>query len=168
MHRIAGAAVAAAIAAVIAAVIGVFADVGALATEIVSPFWTKPVARTNRTATGQPIAVAAAPEVIVSLTTIAVHGKLPVHKHPHQRYVYVLEGTLIVARVVCPPDDPASRVSTARPCTEFAVHTYKAGDFIAEMRDTWHTGRNGGEMWVKLLVIDQVPAGTRTNTVLRE
>jgi quercetin dioxygenase-like cupin family protein len=140
----------------------------AAATQVVNPFWTTPVVKTDRTAAGQPIAVPVQPTVIVSHTTIAVRGKLPVHKHPHQRYVYVIEGTLAVSRIICPADDPKIRASTARPCYEFGARTYKAGDFIAEMRDIWHTGRNVGEEWVKLVVIDQVPAGAPSNMVLRE
>jgi quercetin dioxygenase-like cupin family protein len=42
----------------------------------------------------------------------------------------------------------------------FAV---KAGDFVVEMQDTWHYGINNGTVPVKLLVIDQVPAGAPNN-----
>ena len=133
----------------------------AAATEIVNPYWSTPVARVDKTVTGQALAAPAHPEIVVSQTTVAVHGRLPVHKHPYQRYVYVLAGTLIVTRVSCGAE-------RAAPCTKVEEHTYKAGDFIAEMRDAWHWGRNAGNEWVKLLVIDQVPAGTASNVVLRE
>ena len=41
----------------------------------------------------------------------------------------------------------------------------KAGDFVVEMQDTWHYGINNGSVPVKLLVIDQVPAGAPNNLV---
>jgi len=115
---------------------------------------TTQVLRTERTTAGQRIAVPAHPTVIVSIATIAVGGRTPVHKHPYQRYVYVLAGELTVSTV---PGHGAMPV----------VRHYKAGDFLPEMRDMWHFGSNAGADEVKLLVIDQVPAGTTTNIVLK-
>jgi hypothetical protein len=42
-----------------------------------------------------------------------------------------------------------------------------AGDFIVEVIDEWHYGENTGAEPVELLVIDQVPEGRTTNTVLK-
>ncbi|MBL6853728.1 MAG: cupin domain-containing protein [Alphaproteobacteria bacterium] len=106
----------------------------------------QPVTRTNTTVTGQPIAVPQNPDVIVSIATFPVGARLPEHQHPHPHYVYVLEGVLTV-------------VNTETKKT-FDV---KAGDFVVEMQDTWHYGINNGTVPVKLLVIDQVPAGTPNN-----
>jgi quercetin dioxygenase-like cupin family protein len=122
----------------------------AYATEIEEPYGMLPVAKTATTATGQPIEVPAHPTVLVTAVQIAVNGALPVHKHPYQRYVYVIAGTLIV-----------TNTETG------AATTYHAGDFIAEMRGTWHFGKNGGTERVRLIAIDQVPAGTATNTVMK-
>jgi len=44
----------------------------------------------------------------------------------------------------------------------FDVH---AGDFVAEMMNTWHYGINNGSVPVKLFVIDEVPHGTPSNLV---
>ena len=107
-----------------------------------------PVTRTNTTVTGQPIVVPDKPDVIVSIATFPPGARLPEHQHPHPHYVYVLEGVLTV-------------VNTDANKT-FEV---KAGDFVVEMQDTWHYGINNGTVPVKLLVIDQVPAGAPNNLV---
>lgn len=107
-----------------------------------------PVARTNTTVTGQPIVVPDKPDIIVSIATFPPGARLPEHQHPHPHYVYVLEGVLTV-------------INTDANKT-FEV---KAGDFVVEMQDTWHYGINNGTVPVKLLVIDQVPAGAPNNLV---
>ena len=101
-----------------------------------------PVARTNTTIIGQPIIVPDHPDVIVSLATFPPGARIAEHQHPHPHFVYVLEGVLTVVNKT------------------FEV---KAGDFIVEMQDTWHYGINKGAVPVKLLVIDQVPAGAPNN-----
>ncbi len=106
-----------------------------------------PVLRTNTTVTGQPILVPDHPDVIVSIATFPPGARIAEHQHPHPHYVYVLEGVLTV-------------VNTDAGKT-FEV---KAGDFVVEMQDTWHYGINKGVVPVKLLVIDQVPAGAPNNT----
>ena len=105
-----------------------------------------PVARTNTTVTGQPIVVPDHPDVVVSIGTFAPGARIAEHQHLYPHYVYVLEGVLTV-------------VNTETNRT-FQV---KAGDFVAEMQNTWHYGINNGTAPVKLLVIDQVPAGTANN-----
>ena len=110
-----------------------------------------PVARTNTTVTGQPIAVPDHPDVIVSIATFPPGARVAEHQHLYPHYVYVLEGVLTV-------------VNTDGNKT-FAV---KAGDFVAEMQNTWHYGINNGTVPVKLLVIDQVPAGTPNNVSPRQ
>jgi len=105
-----------------------------------------PVMRTNTTITGQPIVVPQKPDVLVSLATFPPGARLPEHQHPNPHYVYVLEGVLTV-------------VNTQTNKT-FDV---KAGDFVVEMQDTWHYGINNGTVPVRLLVIDQVPAGAPNN-----
>ena len=81
---------------------------------------------------------------------IPAGSKLPVHKHPNQRYAYVLQGTLQV-----------TDVENGR------SFEYKPGDFIVEMVDGWHYGANNGKGPVRLLVIDQVEKG-QANTILGE
>jgi quercetin dioxygenase-like cupin family protein len=110
-----------------------------------------PVVRTNTTVTGQQITVPEHPDVIVSIATFPPGARIPEHQHPHPHYVYVLEGVLTV-------------VNTDANKT-FDV---KAGDFVVEMVDTWHYGINNGTVPVKLLVIDQVPAGAANNMIPRK
>jgi quercetin dioxygenase-like cupin family protein len=75
---------------------------------------------------------------------------MPVHKHPYPRYAYVQAGHLTVYA-----PDTGQR------------YDYKAGDFIVEVIDEWHYGENTGGEPVELLVIDQVPEGRSSNTVLK-
>ena len=107
----------------------------------------KPVLTATTTASGQPITVPANPQVIVSTYEIPAGAVLPFHKHPFQRYAYVMAGDLSVVN---------------RDTNE--TYRYKTGDFIVEVIDQWHMGRNEGNTPVKLLVIDQVEPG-KSNVV---
>ncbi|MDP3174296.1 MAG: cupin domain-containing protein [Phenylobacterium sp.] len=100
------------------------------------------IARATKTATGQPITLPQGPlEVVASMYTLAPGVRLPEHKHPYQRYAYILEGELMVQQ-----GDSAPRV-------------YHAGEFVIESVDSWHFGATVGAVPVKLLVIDQLPPG---------
>jgi quercetin dioxygenase-like cupin family protein len=100
------------------------------------------IARTTKTATGQPITLPQGPlEVVASMYTLAPGVRLPEHKHPYQRYAYILEGELMVQQ-----GDASSRI-------------YHAGEFVIESVDRWHFGATVGAVPVKLLVIDQLPPG---------
>jgi quercetin dioxygenase-like cupin family protein len=102
------------------------------------------------TNSGQPIVLPKSNvEVVVWMYDIPAGSKLPVHKHPSQRYAYVLSGTLQV-----------TDVENGR------TFEYKPGDFIVEMVDGWHYGNNNGKEPVRLLVIDQVEKG-QANTILK-
>ena len=107
----------------------------------------KPVLTTTTTASGQPITVPANPQVIVSTYEIPAGAVPPFHKHPFPRYAYVMAGDLSVVN---------------RDTNE--TYRYKTGDFIVEVIDQWHMGRNEGKTPVKLLVIDQVESG-KSNVV---
>jgi quercetin dioxygenase-like cupin family protein len=109
-----------------------------------------PLARTHLTITGQPIVVPSNPDVVVSIATFPPGSKIAEHKHPFPHLVYVMEGTLTV-----------TNTETGR------TFDAKAGEFVAEMEDTWHYGANNGAVPVKLLVIDEVPQGTKSNVVPR-
>jgi quercetin dioxygenase-like cupin family protein len=114
------------------------------------PVVVTPLASTTVTAAGQPIVLPQTDaRVIASLFEIATGATLPVHKHPSMRYAYVLEGELLV-----------TNVETG------AGTTYRAGEFIVEMLDTWHQGTAVGPDTVRLVVIDQVE-GDVPNTLLR-
>ncbi|HEV2562537.1 MAG TPA: cupin domain-containing protein [Rhizomicrobium sp.] len=109
-----------------------------------------PVLSTAQTMTGQAIEVPANPQVIVTTVEIPPGAKLPVHKHPFARYGYVMEGTLT-----------GTQTDTGK------TFTYTPGTFIVEMRGQWHSAVNDGAVPVKLLVIDQVPIGTKSNTIVK-
>ena len=99
---------------------------------------------------GQPIKLPQGDvEVVVWTYDIPAGSKLPVHKHPSQRYAYVLQGTLQVTDV-----------------ENNRSYEYKPGDLIVEMVDGWHYGANNGRQSVRLLVIDQVEKG-QANTILK-
>ncbi|HXL98348.1 MAG TPA: cupin domain-containing protein [Rhizomicrobium sp.] len=108
------------------------------------------IAATKTTITGQPIVVPPNPEVRLTTVEFAPGARLPVHKHLYPHYVYVLEGTLSV-----------TNVETGK------SFDLKQGSFFAEMIDTWHYGTNNTAAPLKLLVIDQVPQGTKTNVVVK-
>ena len=112
------------------------------------PVKATPVLTATTTATGQPIVLPSKDvQVIVTTLEIAPGAKLPRHKHPFQRYGYVVQGDLTVEY------EGGKR------------QTFHAGDFIVEALNVWHFGANTGTVPVKLLVIDQVEVG-KTNTVL--
>lgn len=106
---------------------------------------------TTHTITGQPIQLPAAPKLVVSHYTIQPGASLPLHKHPAQRYAYILSG----------------EIDVTFPDLGKAFHS-KAGDFIAEGRGQWHAGKNNGDAPVELLVIDQMPEGATTNTIMKD
>jgi quercetin dioxygenase-like cupin family protein len=110
----------------------------------------QPIARTGTTITGEKIVVPPNPDVVTSIATFPPGAELPVHKHPYPHYVYVLDGVLTVFNV-----------DTGR------SFTVKKGDFIVETNADWHYGKNEGMVPVKLLVIDQLPAGTKSNMTLK-
>ena len=110
----------------------------------------EPVARTSTTVTGEKIVVPQNPDVVASIATFPPGAALPIHKHPYPHYVYVLEGVLTVFNV-----DTGKKF------------TVKKGDFVVETNANWHYGKNEGTVPVKLLVIDQLPAGVKSNVTLK-
>lgn len=104
------------------------------------------IARTSTTITGEKIVVPPNPEVVTSIAIFPPGAELPIHKHPYPHYVYVLEGNLTVFNV----DTGKSFVA-------------KQGQFVVETNANRHVGKNEGAVPVKLLVIDQLPAGVMSN-----
>jgi len=135
----------------IIAVITTFALASVAHAADASKISVQPIARTSTTITGEKIAVPPNPDVVTSIATFPPGAELPVHKHPYPHYVYVLEGNLTVFNV----DTGKSFVA-------------KQGDFVVETNANWHYGKNEGAVPVKLLVIDQLPAGTKSNMTLKQ
>jgi quercetin dioxygenase-like cupin family protein len=104
-----------------------------------------PVVKATTTVSGQPILLPKEnPEVTVSIYEIAPGAALPQHRHLYPRYGYVLSGKLRV-----------TNVETGK------VTNLDAGGFIVEALDQWHFGDNPGTELLRLLVIDQAPAGVK-------
>lgn len=110
-----------------------------------------PVFSADTTITGQKIEVPNNPNVVVSIVTFAPGSALPVHEHPYPHYVYVLEGTPTV-----------TNVETGK------SFDLPQGQFLIEMNNTWHFGKNNTRQPVKLLVVDQLPPGAASNVVLKD
>jgi quercetin dioxygenase-like cupin family protein len=110
----------------------------------------QPLANTNKTNEGQIITAPLHPNVMASITTFPPGAETPVHKHRYPHYVYVMEGTLTVTNLE----------------TGKTFHA-KQGQFIVEMMNVWHKGKNEGTTPVKLLVIDQLPTGVANNMVVK-
>jgi quercetin dioxygenase-like cupin family protein len=110
-----------------------------------------PIGRYTATNSGQPIMPPPGPVQVAAMTVeIPAGASLPVHRHPYQRYGYVLSGRIRV--------DNLDAGSTA---------TYGPGDVIIEALGQWHTGTALGDAPVTLLVIDQVPPGVTGNGELK-
>ena len=135
----------------IAAVITTFALASAAHAADAPKISVQPIARTSTTITGEKIDVPSNPEVTTSIATFPPGAELPIHKHPYPHYVYVLEGNLTVFNV----DTGKSFVA-------------KQGQFVVETNANWHYGKNEGGVPVKLLVIDQLPAGVTSNMTLKQ
>lgn len=113
----------------------------------------EPVATTDSTSSGQPIALPARAKVIVSHFAIAPQSTLPDHKHLHARYDYIESGKL-----------RETNLDTGK------IDEFSAGDFIVEPVGQWHRVENVGAGPVKLLVIDQLDSSDSNagNVVLRD
>lgn len=110
---------------------------------------TKPIVSTDKTITGQTIALPQGGVQVTAFTlVIPAGGKLPLHQHPFPRFAYVLSGKLSVTYV-----DPK------------LTRQFGPGDFVVEAVGQTHFGEAVGSEPVRLLVIDQAPPG-KSNVVL--
>lgn len=116
----------------------------ACATPVVTP-----LANTDKTVVGQPIIAPEHPTVIATMLIFPPGDKTAVHKHPWPHYGYMLEGVLTVTNTE----------------TGQSVDLH-AGEFLVEMQNTAHYGENRGRVAVKILIVDTVPAGTTSNSVV--
>ena len=112
---------------------------------------TTHIMTTDKTVIGQPNDVPLHPTVIATVITFKPGDNTAVHKHPFPHYGYVLQGTLTIVNT-----------ETGK---SFQV---KTGEFLVEMVNTFHYGENRGTAPVKILIVDQVPEGVTTNSVVKE
>lgn len=110
-----------------------------------------PLTTTDKTIIGQPIVSPEHPTVISSIVTFAPGEKTAVHKHPYPHYGYMLEGTLTIVNT-----------ETGK------SFDLKPGAFLVEMMNTFHYGENRGTVPVRILIVDSVPEGVKSNTVPKE
>jgi quercetin dioxygenase-like cupin family protein len=116
-----------------------------------SPATVDEIIHSSKTIADQPITLPQGPvEVSASIFTIEPGASLPAHRHAFPRYGYVLSGSLSVRNF-----------DTGK------TQEFHAGDFIIESIANWHSGSNSGFEPLKLLVIDQAPAGAQTTEVKR-
>jgi quercetin dioxygenase-like cupin family protein len=108
-----------------------------------------PLADTSTTVTGQPIVSPDRPTVKTSIVTFLPGDRTAVHKHLYPHYGYMLEGVLTIVNT------ETGKSFDLRP-----------GQFLVEMMNTAHYGENRGKLPVKILIVDSVPAGVKTNTVV--
>ena len=108
-----------------------------------------PLANTDKTVTGQPIIAPEHPAVIATVLTFQPGDKTAIHKHPWPHYGYMLEGVLTI-----------TNTETGK------SYEVKAGEFLVEMQNTAHFGENRGTVPVKILIVDTVPAGVTSNSVV--
>jgi quercetin dioxygenase-like cupin family protein len=123
----------------------------ALAAPAFSTNVSTPIGRSDTTIIGQKNKVPKNPTVIFSSTEFAPGARTPVHKHPYPHYAYVEGGTLTIVQT-----------DTGK---SFDI---KAGTFFLEMVNAWHYGINKGTTPIRVLVTDLVPAGVKTNSVMKD
>ncbi|MGJ8648797.1 MAG: cupin domain-containing protein [Opitutaceae bacterium] len=75
------------------------------------------------------------PQISVVKVTIPPHSKLKWHKHPSMNAGYMISGEILVTA-----EDGQTRV-------------VKAGEGLIEMVDTWHYGRNDGDVPAEIVVV---------------
>jgi quercetin dioxygenase-like cupin family protein len=121
----------------------------AVATAPAAGVQTRVIRILDQTLTAQPIELPVGPvRVTVSEMSLPVGARLPRHRHPFARYVHVLAGRLAV-----------------KDLTTGVVVELGPKDWAVDIVEAWHEGQALGEEPVRLLLIEQAPAGAAT-TVL--
>ena len=104
-----------------------------------------PVLQTSTTFTGQPIRFPQSDNQLVAvLAEVAPGGQVGRHLHPSPLFVYILEGALTIEM------------------EGHGTHTFRAGEGLAEVVNTWHNGRNFGDTPVRFLIVFAAQEGTPT------
>jgi quercetin dioxygenase-like cupin family protein len=118
----------------------------AAATAPAAEVQTRVIRILDRTLTAQPIELPAGPvRVTISEMRLLPGARLPRHRHPFARYVHVLAGRLAV-----------TDLATG------AVVELGPRDWAVDVIEAWHEGQALGEEPVRLLLIEQAPAGAAT------
>jgi len=83
-----------------------------------------PLIRTSQTVGGQNITLEETSEVLVSSYVLNPDQRLPAHKHPYQRLVYIISGSV-------------NHIEIDKDKTTL----YEEGSFIPEATNEWHSAR---------------------------
>lgn len=103
----------------------------------------------STTASGEPLIMPITAEVRAMIYEIGSGKSFPAHRHPYPRLVYVLSGAF---------DSIDSETHEIR--------RLKTGDFTIDPVERMHYAENNNDETVRLLVLDIVPPGSPSNTVL--
>jgi quercetin dioxygenase-like cupin family protein len=102
-----------------------------------------PILETSTTVTGQPIRFPQGDNQFTAvLAEVAPGGQVGRHMHPVPLFVYILEGTLSIEM------------------EGHGIHTFKAGQGLAEVTNIWHNGRNLTDRPVRFLIVFSGQKGT--------
>lgn len=110
-----------------------------------------PLIRTSQTVGGKNIELENTSEVLIASYVLNPGQRLPAHKHPYQRLVYIISGSI-------------NHIEVDKDKTTL----YETGSFIPEETNEWHSAMTGTNEPAHLLVIDFVPKGTLTNTIMKD
>lgn len=102
-----------------------------------------PILETANTITDQPIRFPQGDnQFIAVLAEVEPGGQVGRHLHPVPLFVYMLEGTLDID------------------VEGHGTHTFSAGQGFAEVINTWHNGRNTGDVTARFLIVFSGQRGT--------
>ncbi len=103
----------------------------------------KTIIQTETTMIGQPIRFPQTDgQITAVLAEVAPGGQVGRHLHPVPLFVYILEGALTIDM------------------EQHGVHTFKAGEGLAEIVNSWHNGRNLGDKPCRFLIVFAGQKGT--------
>ncbi|MDR5903508.1 cupin domain-containing protein [Halomonas icarae] len=125
-----------------------FAAEGLMAEDSASTFGPEgltitPILEATETITGQPIHFPQGNNQLVAvLAEIEPGGQVGRHLHPVPLFVYMLEGQLSIE------------------IEGHGIKTFDAGQGFAEVINTWHNGRNPGDVPARLLIVFSGQQGT--------
>ncbi|HSW21943.1 MAG TPA: cupin domain-containing protein [Burkholderiaceae bacterium] len=127
------------------AALGLFAACGMALAEATGPvgLTLKTIVQTETTMIGQPIRFPQSDgQITAVLAEVAPGGQVGRHLHPVPLFVYILEGALTIDM------------------EQHGTHTFRAGEGLAEIVNSWHNGRNLGDKPCRFLIVLAGQKGT--------
>jgi len=103
----------------------------------------KTILQADTTMIGQPIRFPQTEgQITAVLAEVAPGGQVGRHLHPVPLFVYILEGALTIDM------------------EQHGTHTFRAGEGLAEIVNSWHNGRNLGDKPCRFLIVLAGQKGT--------